>query len=342
MSRIEELKKQNPKFNIDLIDVLQEICQKSKYTEMLVNLVKNNFTESKDLNQHKKDMIYELNESYGFDLNKLISMSYVEIYNLNTIISDFIGVSNYQSFMKFVSFNEKKMIQNTDLTSYKSFDELELQVSLASLKDIDKEMEKQVLKLYETDEWVVIKPLSYQSSLKYGASTKWCTSSDTNPDYYFRYVKRGILIYCINKKTGDKTAAFKNIDNTYDRETSFWDITDIRVDSLETNLPSEILNIIKKEFSSTTTTNWEILSQDERNSQLLWLESLHSIKKDRITRYVGEIEDDYPILVEEERTFEPEEVPVNRRIRRVIPMPIWSEPTTTADEIGYEFPEQAG
>ena len=341
MSRIEELKKQNPKFNISVVDVLQDLFKKSKYTELLVNLIKSNISTKKEVSQHKRDLIYELHDSYGYTLEELDSLSYMELFNISCVVTNLLGYTNYKTVQKFISFNEKKMISNTDLTSYKSFEELELQVSLASLREIDKDMEKQVLKLYETDEWVVIRPLSYQASLKYGASTKWCTSSDSNPDYYFRYTRRGILIYCINKKTGDKTAAFKNLDNSYDRETSFWDITDMRIDSLETNLTTEVLNVIKNEFV-TTKTNWELLSTQERNSQLLWLES-YSDKNQKIRSYYDEDPmptENYPRTTRDyveagDMAEVAEEPTVAPRMARIIQMPMengptWSEPTTTA------------
>jgi hypothetical protein len=200
-------------------------------------------------------------------------MSYFELQNYLRVIGDYIGHQNYSTVTKFIEMNERKLIENSDLTSYKTFQELELQMSLADLKLVDKEMEKQIEKLFEDDEWLVLKPLSYLSSKKYGASTKWCTASDREPDYYYRYVKRGILIYVINKKTGDKVAGFKNIDSSYERETSFWDIVDQRVDSLDTGLPNHIMDIFKEQFHNVKITNWNSLTDDERNRQLLWLEN---------------------------------------------------------------------
>ena len=47
MSRIDELKKQNPFLTIDGINIINDLVGKSKYTEMLVNLIKND-----RLNQH--------------------------------------------------------------------------------------------------------------------------------------------------------------------------------------------------------------------------------------------------------------------------------------------------
>ena len=270
MSKIDELKKQNPLFGINLIDLINNLVSKPKYTEMMVNLIKNKFDSQES---HINDIRNELIREYKMNEDKVNNMPFFEVLNYHRIISDFIGYSNYTTLTKFIEMNERKLIENSDLTSYKTFQELELQMSLADLKLVDKEMEKQIEKLFENDEWLVLKPLSYLSSKKYGASTKWCTSSDREPDYFYKYVKRGLLIYVINKKTGDKVAGFKNIDSSYERETSFWNITDQRVDSLETGLPNHIMDIFKDQFHNVKVTNWDSLTDEERNRQILWLEN---------------------------------------------------------------------
>jgi len=270
MSKINELKKQNPLFGINLIDLISNLVSKPKYTEMMVNLIKNKFdSQESQVNDIRNELIRE----YNMTEDKVNNMSFFEVLNCHRIISDFIGYSNYTTLTKFIEMNERKLIENSDLTSYKTFQELELQMSLSDLKLVDKEMEKQIEKLFENDEWLVLKPLSYLSSKKYGASTKWCTSSDREPDYFYKYVKRGLLIYVINKKTGDKVAGFKNIDSSYERETSFWNITDQRVDSLETGLPNHIMDIFKDQFHNVKVTNWDSLTDEERNRQILWLEN---------------------------------------------------------------------
>ena len=172
-------------------------------------------------------------------------------------------------------------------------------------------MAKQVLKLYETDEWLVVKPLSYQASLKYGASTKWCTASKDSPDYYFRYSRRGILIYSINKKTGNKVGAFKNLDTGYDVETSFWNITDQRIDSMESGLPNDVLDVIRYDFFNTKESNWDILSDEERNRQLLWFENEYQMKK---------VSNDYNGPVGEVEVPMNEEIPIRNIRRRLTPL----------------------
>ena len=268
MGKIDELKKQNPNFNINIIDIINDIYGKSKYTEMVINLIKNKY--------NKRNNDRELVREFNVSPDKLITKNYFDLINMIKVLNEYVGYNESKTIEKFIELNEKNLITQKDLTTYKTIEELELQISLSDLKIVDKELEKQVLKLMETDEWLVLKPLSYQASVKYGSGTKWCTASKNESDYYFRYSKRGILIYCINKKTGDKVAGFKNLDLSYEKETSFWTIIDLRTDSIDCDLPEDVMNIFKEEFKNTKKTNWELLSDDERNRQLTLQENLYT------------------------------------------------------------------
>jgi hypothetical protein len=286
MGKIEELKKQNPNFNINIIDIINDVYGKSKYTEMVINLIKNKYSKREGDGNYYSDIHRELIREFKVKPNKLIGKTVFELVNIIKVFSEYIGYNESKTIEKFIELNEKNLITQKDLTTYKTIEELELQISLSDLKIVDKELEKQVLKLMETDEWLVLKPLSYQASVKYGSGTKWCTASKNESDYYFRYSKRGILIYCINKKTGDKVAGFKNLDLSYEKETSFWTIIDLRTDSIDCDLPEDVMNIFKEEFKNTKKTNWELLSEDERNRQLIQMESLN--KKYDSTEYLAE------------------------------------------------------
>jgi hypothetical protein len=252
---------------------------------MVVNLIKNKYNKRNNDNNYS-DIYRELVREFKLNPDKLITKNYFDLVNMIRVLNEYIGYSESKTIEKFIELNEKNLIEQNDLTSYKKIEELELQISLSDLKVVDKELEKQVLKLLETDEWLVLKPLSYQASVKYGSGTKWCTASKNESEYYFRYSKRGILIYYINKKTGDKVAGFKNLDLSYDKETSFWTIIDLRTDSIDCDLPEDVMNIFKEEFKNTIKTNWELLSEDERNRQLIQMESFN--KKYDSTEYLVE------------------------------------------------------
>ena len=278
-----------------------------------------------DNNNRRNDYVYELRE-YGYDEEVLKNMDTAELMKLTLFMGHYIGYNNFRMFKEFVDLNERNLINHNDITKYKTFRDIELQISLSELKNMDKELSKQTHKLYEDNEWLVIKPMSYQASLKYGASTKWCTASRDNSDYYLKYSRRGILIYCVNKITGDKVGAFKSLDE-YEKETSFWDIIDQRIDSMESGLPIVVMDVIKKEFKEQVKSNFELLSDEERNRQLMELEG----------RYLKSSEEQIP-------TDEQAIRPIERRLRnvaRLIPMRARNiEETVTeqlTENINYEI-----
>jgi hypothetical protein len=116
-----------------------------------------------------------------------------------------------------------------------------------------KKLESEVVKIIETDEWLVIKPLSHRASVKYGYGTKWCTAMQDRVSYFDEYTSNGMLIYCINKKTNDKVALHKKISGG--SELSWWDVTDKRVDLLEINIPNDVIDAIRKDITSNKKTN---------------------------------------------------------------------------------------
>jgi len=264
MSKLNTLKTQNPDLDISLIDALG-LVYKTKYVEMYLNIYKTK--KSKEDNNNEDDMTsfqiemidMGFNEKYVIDLSK--KLSHIQQHFVSELISG-INYRDIRSFNKFIELNERGLIDNKDVTSYKSMEDVLSQISIAELKLIDKELEKLVLKLHEDEEWLIIKPLTYESSKKYGAGTRWCTAAESEDYQFYNYTSRGILIYTINKKTGYKVATFKNLDKEHNRELSFWDTEDNRVDSLELNLPGDIMDIIVTDLKNCQQSNYA-LAPDE-------------------------------------------------------------------------------
>ena len=261
MSRIDELKKQHPNYALSAIDIYKMISpnQTNKYVEMLIKLDKE--IEYDYPGDHRARLIEEMTGNWGLDYN------YLETFDLETLIFLVNSVNNLMNgkiklFTKFSSFIERKLIENTDVTSYSSWDEIEQAVSLAEIKLIDKETAKQIKKVYEDDEWLSLRPLSLEASMKYGANTKWCTTTESG-QYYARYSARGILIYNINKKTGYKVACFKNLDSNHDNEFSWWDVTDRKIEALESEAPTTVLEAIRNEIKEMPVPNQTLMTQEE-------------------------------------------------------------------------------
>jgi hypothetical protein len=139
------------------------------------------------------------------------------------------------------------------------WEDLLVQKGIADVKLMDKQLTKQVERIYEDSTWLVIKPLSFSASLAYGSGTKWCTAMKNEPSYFYRYASEGILLYVINKINGKKYGF-----NSSPSEFSVWNAVDTRIDSIESGIPYEILTVIREKSNlSTNPKNSELFSDEE-------------------------------------------------------------------------------
>jgi hypothetical protein len=244
MSRINELKKQNPAFDKSVLDYIQIILSdfKPKYYELFLNLIKNKISNQRfSYEEFKEDLI-----SYGIPLDIIEKMSYQELLFFTRFVGSFIERDDYKLIREFAEYNERNLIEENDITKIKSFEQLNNIVSLVEIKSWNKELESQSIVLLDNDQtgWFLIKPLTYEASKKYGSATKWCTTNKNNPEYFYKYYK-GVLIYCINRKSGKKVAMHCHL---HDMEVSFWNSEDTRIDSIFSGLDEECIDIIKREI----------------------------------------------------------------------------------------------
>jgi hypothetical protein len=63
--------------------------------------------------------------------------------------------------------------------------------------------EEHVEVLIENDDYILLRPLTLKGSMKYGAGTRWCTTSP-NGRHFSDYTKRGFLYYLVSKKERNK------------------------------------------------------------------------------------------------------------------------------------------
>ena len=262
MSKIKELKT-NPENILNFVEVLELFSpdKKSKYTDMLLRLM----NKTKNIDSHIRETKDEIVRMFEFikqeDIEKLSPLQTLMTYKF---IDSFFNVEDLKNFRKFAEYNERGLIGQNDLTKYSSLDEVMKQLDLAELKVESKGLENEIIKVYEDDEWLLVRPLTYLSSKKYGANTKWCTTQTDNPDYFLKYSKKGVLIYCINKVTGYKVASFYSLDKT-DPEFSFWNQKDTRIDSLDSELTDDLRKLIQEICKDKKAkTNRFMLSDDQR------------------------------------------------------------------------------
>lgn len=275
-----DLKKQYTDLDVSVIDYVSRIdpSKTNKLTPFLLKILSKNIS----------DRGYIAKKEFSDITNNGIDLYIIEM--LLDVMGD--GYQGLETLREFNEHLENNRIENTDINQYETWEDLIAQKGIADVKQMDKQLTKQVERIYEDTTWLVIKPLSFSASLAYGSGTKWCTAMKMEPTYFYRYASEGILLYVINKVNGKKYGF-----NSSPHEFSVWNTIDNRIDSLETGIPYEILSIIREKSK---------LSNNPKNSELFSDEEIKN--KDK---YYGQLkmpEPAYDITNTEERGYPYEEM----------------------------------
>ncbi len=275
MSKIKDLKL-NPDNNLNIISLLELFSPdaKSKYTDTLLRLMKS----TPNIKEHIKEVKTHINKTFDFiSVESLSNFSDIQLLLIHRFLDTFFNEQDLKTFRKFCEYNERGLVAQNDLTKYKSFEQIISSVSIAEMRVDVKEMENQIIKIREDDEWLLLRPLTYVASKKYGSNTKWCTTQETNSEYFTKYTTKGVLIYCINKVNGYKVASFYSLDKI-DPEFSYWNQKDTRIDSTDSELTLELIGFIRDYVKDPKVkTNRYMLSDDMRTKEDVLLKSRTSV-----------------------------------------------------------------
>ena len=147
--------------------------------------------------------------------------------------------------LEFDEMMENNLIHDTDLTTYDNFSKIQEQLNIAYTKKVLKEERSLVDVVFENDEWLAIRPLTFESSKKYGAGTKWCTTSENNPHHFYRYSDMGVLIYLYNKLNNRKFGIHFNMEESRFGIQIYNEVDD-RIDSSDARIQFEVMDQIKQ------------------------------------------------------------------------------------------------
>jgi hypothetical protein len=234
---IKHLIQENPSMEINAIRLISKLdpSKTNKFTPFLVKIFKekletyesNNFYSDGPYNNRYQHLNKTINSINGFE--RVLTMWIID------------HMFHAESIETLVEFNEvlgKGLIEENDISKYKDMNEITNQLSIAKTKDLLNKSRKEISVVYEDDTVMMLKPLSFEASLKYGAGTKWCTAMKNEPEYFYRYSKNGILIYLINKVTGRKFGCFSEVMS----RVSIFNEVDESIDSYHMGLPYETLS----------------------------------------------------------------------------------------------------
>ena len=104
-----------------------------------------------------------------------------------------------------IKFNELlPYIENKDIYSKEYYGNYQKLIDIIEIAEQAKE-EKSFVKedhinvLLETEEFILLQPKTHKGSIKYGANTKWCTTTKNNESIFKNYTRDGFLAYLIDK-----------------------------------------------------------------------------------------------------------------------------------------------
>lgn len=302
MAKLKEIKESSPVWmTTSFIDIVSYIdkSKTNKYVKMMSNLVEKNM--NKKMSNWDKYDIEHMREVLNIWEIDTTNLSDLECFYYRSIL-DMVENSDRDILIEFMKLYENNSFKGVDVNKIKSIEEITSLVLIVSLNTIDSKYAKQIHIDLENNEWLIMRPLTVESSFKYGSATKWCTTSRNNPDHFFQYTEDSALIYCLNKLTGYKVACLIKISSN--RNISFWNSIDEHVDSINTELSSEIFELIRKIYL-----DLELKSNKELGGEH-WMNSHDKHRMDYPTDEPILVERPYTMLAEVvEAEVEPENYP---------------------------------
>jgi hypothetical protein len=292
---LKKIKEQNKEYDISILDLLRLLdpSKTGKFMYLLLN-------ELRTIPPHEYG---DYTNNLEINTNNLPPVARVTLNYLVELVG---GIDTVNSLNKFNDLLDRKLINKNDIQEYTNLMEI-VDVVYKKELELDNTSCSPHQEVLLDGDYLILKPLNVISSRKYGASTKWCTSS-SNPETFYDYSNRGILLYVINRKTNEKTGVYYELKTN---ELSWWDSKDNRIDGLLVNLPQDIKNHILT----------HILNEKHSNSYYFNKETKELLNKPTNEMVLPDIDGDF---------VNPE--PFTGVWRSGVDGPKWC-PTTTDDKI---------
>jgi len=169
---IKHLIQENPSLDLNLVRLISKLdpSKTNKLTPFMVKVFK------KRISKFEKEVIQEngiYSSRYKYVNNKMSDVSGIEKLLLSWVIDQF-SAENIETLVEFNEALDKGLVDQNDISKYENFEDITNQLSVARTKELLKKSRKEISVVYEDDEIMMLKPLSFEASLKYGAGTKWC------------------------------------------------------------------------------------------------------------------------------------------------------------------------
>jgi hypothetical protein len=156
-----------------------------------------------------------------------------------------------KDFDRFKESLENKDINQYDLVGLNSVIDTHKANSKSQLKKIDTSGAK---KIFEDNNILIVRPLTYEASCKYGAGTRWCTTMAGTPTYFESHTSQEQALYYVILKNFNRDNKFYKIaiHKTPTNET-WYDSTDERMSDREKEVfnlgAPKVIDTIKNDYT---------------------------------------------------------------------------------------------
>ena len=156
-----------------------------------------------------------------------------------------------KEFDRFQQSLDVKDINRYDLDGLKLAIESHKETSKSQLKKVDTSGAK---KIFEDKNILIVRPLTYEASCKYGAGTRWCTTMAGTSSYFESHTSQEQALYYIILKNFNRDNKFYKIAIHITPNTETWyDATDERMSDREKEVFSlgapKVIETIKNDYS---------------------------------------------------------------------------------------------
>jgi len=149
--------------------------------------------------------------------------------------------------------------QSLEIKDINKYNLHQLSNALDKHKDTSKSQQNKfdssgVKKIYEDSNILIVKPLTYEASCKYGSGTKWCTTMANTPTYFDQYTSGNdqALYYVILKKFDRSNKFYKIAIHKKIGEETWYDSTDERMTERE----KDVFNLGAPKVIETIRNDW--------------------------------------------------------------------------------------
>jgi hypothetical protein len=140
-------------------------------------------------------------------LEYMLKMWTLKMEGRETISSANILISEVKRFDELLPYNQHiKDIYDRKLLIFDNLKKLNDELSVIKDEKFFNKKEHANI-IFEDDDYIFVEPKTHKGSLKYGANTKWCTASKSNPQTFISYTKKSFLVYLIDKKNSKGTTS---------------------------------------------------------------------------------------------------------------------------------------